>query len=384
MLRSEMTLPNSAAVMMSRLTRLVPPDALWIAGLRGVLRQLKASQTTLLLSEKTAGAPFLQQAAARLGVEQHFVSVPEGVDTASDRSVADQSLMDAAEVVYVLHLRSGGNLERLLKERLQQRQSRVVLVDLPQLQPDNLRAELCAQGATSWTPTTEQLSPLVAAAALKDLDRTSEASTDPPDVYTLSPFPPAEEWDFLAHSTRACPGPWPGDSFAEYADSLLEARSDADHSALSALLRIIRQKTLIASGRTIRGGDRVVSFTAIPLSELPSLRRFRPHRVHWDFEPYGICLRRSWLLSRGAQAVNYAEEADWPELTAQQRPFFQRAIGHSGIDWRVEQEWRVVGDLGLRDAAPQDVIVFVPHFEAAKAVARITSWPVTLWPDDAS
>ena len=378
-----MIMPNSVAIMMSRLRRLVLPDETWVAGLRGVLRKISAEPADLLLGDGTAGSEFVRQAAVRLNLSCRLVPHPNPSGTASDYSVPDQSLMDAAEVVYVLHLRANGNLHRLLNDRLEQGRSGVILVDLPNLQPPGLRDELCRKGAMTWQPTSEQIRPFEwtdSAPATTDLrgERAPESS----NVYTVSPFPPAEEWGFLTHSTRACPGPWPGDSFPQYVDSLLEARAEADHSALSTLMRIVAQKELIGSGRTIRGGGRVVSFTAIPLSELPTLRRFRPHRVHWDFEPYGICVRREWLSNRGARPVQYADESAWPQLSEQQRPFFQRALGESGIDWTVEQEWRVEGDLSLHDVPSTDVILFVPHFEAAKSLAAVTSWPITLWPQE--
>src|SRR5437764_11844560 len=105
----------------------------------------------------------------------------------------------------------------------------------------------------------------------------------------------------LTHTTRSCAGPWPGESFEAYADSLLNSQDSADHSSLGALRRIVKQRRLIASALTIRAGYKVVSFTAMPLSDLPSLHQYRPHRVRWDFEPYGICIRRQWLIEHGAR-----------------------------------------------------------------------------------
>ena len=372
---------SSVAIMMSRVRRLVLPDETWVAGLRGVLRKISAEPTELLLGDGTAGSEFVRQAAVRLNLPCRLVPHSSPSATIPDPSVPDQSLMDAAEVIYVLHLRAGGNLHRLLNERLEQGRSGVVLVDLPNLQPMALRDELCGKGAITWQPTPDEIRPFGWPNCTSTAeDDANENSAERWNVYRLHPFPPAEEWDFLTHSTRACPGPWPGDSFPQYVDSLLDARAEGDHSALSTLKRIVSQKKLIGSGRTIRGGRPVVSFTAIPLSDLPTFRRFRPHRVHWDFEPYGICLRREWLRSRGARPVQYADESAWPQLSEQHRPFFQRALGESGIDWTVEQEWRVEGDLCLHDVPPTDVILFVPHFEAAKSLANVTSWPITLWP----
>lgn len=377
---------NSAAIMMSRLKRLVYPDENWLAGLRGVIRRIAADQAKLLMADGTAGTDIVRCAATRFQIPSESVSDASDSAKSGSGTLPDQFLINAAEVVYVLHLRAGGNLGRLLDERLRQGRSGVVLVDLPHLQPTALRDELCRKGAVLWQPTEEQLRPFEprtqpAVAGDPFSDHSGDAQ-ELPAVYTLCPFPPADEWDFLTHTTRACPGPWPGETQEDYFESLLEARPDADHSALSSLMRIVSQKKLIASGRTIREGCKVVSFTSLPLSALPPLRRFRPHRIHWDFEPYGVCLRREWLQRRGAQPVHYADENGWARLSDQERPFFQRAIGDSGIDWTIEKEWRVVGDLSLCDATPADVILFVPNFEAAKSLARVTPWPITLWPQE--
>ena len=185
---------------------------------------------------------------------------------------------------------------------------------------------------------------------------------------------------FLIHTTRACSGPWPGESFEEYADSLFEVREEADHSPLGALRRIVSQRRLIASERLIRGAHRVVSFTACSLESLPTLHRYRPHRVRWDFEPFGICIRREWLVKRGVRPVEYSDEAGWRAATDEDRPLFQVATGKSGIDWTVEQEWRCVGDLDLSELTPDDVLLFVPNFVSVKSLSRLTNWPITLWP----
>ena len=50
------------------------------------------------------------------------------------------------------------------------------------------------------------------------------------------------------------------------------------------------------------------------------------------------------------------------------------------IDWTVEREWRHPGDLDLTELTSDDALLFVPDFEAAKSVAKLSSWPVTLLP----
>ena len=80
----------------------------------------------------------------------------------------------------------------------------------------------------------------------------------------------------------------------------------------------------------------------------------------------------------------YGDNSRWESLPEVDRPFFQLAVGESGIDWSVEREWRHPGDLDLTTLTPDDALVFVPDFEAAKSLARISPWPITLWPVEES
>ncbi len=370
---------QTVAIVTSRLRRLVSRDEIWMEGLRGVLRKIVANEVRLIVGDGTAGSDFFRHAASRMKVPCRVIAA--AVDSAMDGDLPlrDRAVMDAADIVYVLQLRTGGNLHRLLQERIAHRRGPIVFVDLPGLQPDLVRSELCHAGAEMWRPSAEMCRPLEC--RFSATPRVGQATNSIKDgVHLIVPFPADEGWDLLTHTTRSRPGPWPDESFEEYADGLMESRSDADHSTLNALKRIVSQRKLMASGRTIRGGSRMVSFTARPLASLPELHRFRPHRVHWDFEPYGLCLRREWLLSRGVQPVQYGDETAWQLMPDSERPFFQLATGDSGIDWTVEREWRAHGDLSLAELTSVDVILFVPDFEAAKSLAEVTNWPITLWP----
>jgi hypothetical protein len=187
----------------------------------------------------------------------------------------------------------------------------------------------------------------------------------------------------LSHCTRQQAGPWPDQAAEDYLDDLILARGDTQHSALAALKRIVRTRRLVATGRTIRGSAPVVSFTDVPLAELDRLRVFRPHRGRWDFEPYGICIRRDWLIQRGTRSVRYGDEALWQGLLAAERPFFQLSRtrprrGNRTIDWTVEREWRHVGDVDLRCLAPDEGLLFVPTEVAAYELAAVSPWPVTV------
>ena len=383
------------AIVMSRLPRLVSPDAPWLLGLRAGLRRVRGRGQLLLIGEGTAGCDFVRRGAELLNVNHERVSPSSGspepeqylsLDPTDAIPERDRTLA-AADELLVLGLRSNGHWHRLLRDRLRTGVGGVTLVDLPGLEGTTVRDELASLGATVWKPTPGETGPLSGIHA--------GAATLSEDIVELVPFPTADGWVSLSHTTRGCPGPWPEQSPEDYLDSLLLSRSDADHSPVGTLKLILQQQRLIASERTARGGIRVVSFTASPLSHLPELRRFRHHRGRWDFEPFGLCIRRSWLEERGARPVIYGDDALWHGLDTKDRSFFQLAQSKpaaagetisdeqqaAGIDWTVEREWRHIGDLDLSPLPRECGLVFVPNYATARRIAAVSPWPITLWPD---
>jgi hypothetical protein len=186
--------------------------------------------------------------------------------------------------------------------------------------------------------------------------------------------------EYLTHCTRAARGPWPDESLDNHLDQLILGGRESDHSALATLTRIVRRQRLVASADTIRGAQPVVCFTAVPLAELPRQRIFRPHRGRWDFEPYGISVRRDWLQRHGARPVRYGDTSLWDRLPNGERPFFQcRYAGtdHT-IDWSAEREWRHVGDLDLSRLPGDAAWLVVPTREAARVLSRFSRWPIVV------
>lgn len=359
---------------MSRLPRLIDPQSTWLCGLRAALRRIRERGETLVFVDGTAGSEFVRRGAERLGI------VLEKID--ADAQLPDQSLMAAAQRVVALAVRTNGNIHRELRERLT-REGAVELVSVPGLQTQAVREDLTSLGAALWEPPLPDQAPLLG--CLSDVASSRRTAS----VYEVVPFPATGDWAFLSHTTRACSGPWPGESVVQYVDSILDGLPDADHSATAALERIVRERRLLASSRTIRGGHRVVCFTAVPLMELPRLRQFRTHRARWDFEPFGLCIRRSWLQEHGARPVIYGDESTWSDLSDGDRPYFQLAgqpaadsdQSPHAIDWTTEQEWRHPGDLDLQDLPPDQALIFVPGADAAARLSAVSPWPITLWPD---
>lgn len=413
------------AIVSSRLPRLLAPHGSSLAGLRSALERIRTAGHTIVVSTGTAGSDLVLRGAIRqcspiillqcdesrgnragraaracftdaAPVGRDLLSfgrpssTPAGASRAGSAApeiestpTRDRAAIAWADEVIVLQLRSGGNLHRLLRHRLQRGDANVLLVDLPGLHARKARDELLGLGAKLWKPTESKFEIPNSKSQISN-QRMAIANRQ-----ARVPCPPAENWTFLTHTTRARIGPWPGQSRDDYLDSLLDARPDADHSPLAALTRIVSQRRLIASDRTIRQGYAVVSFTAVPLAEIPQLRIFRSHRGRWDFEPYGLCISRGWLEAHGARPVIYTGSSDWLRLPHDEQPYFQY-VRHldstkaqpnqraGGIDWSLEREWRHVGDLDLSGLTAADATLFVPTADEARKLLEISPWPVTV------
>ena len=359
---------SRVAIVMSRMPRLISPDANWLRGLRACLRRTFERSQILLISPGTSGSDFVVRGAERLGVATQPVSVDE-------TDLRDQPLIHHADELLVLGIRRGGNIQRLLIDRLRDGAGRVLLIDLPDLQPPSVRQELLDLGATLWCPAPESLK------RLSEIRDECPPLSSPDSILPLAALPRDDMTPYLTHTTRACPGPWPQQSQNDYLDSLLDASGWAAHSALQTLRRIVVERRLIGSSKTIRGSYPVVSFTATSIRDIPNLRCFQTHRSRWDFEPFAISIRRDVLERLGVQAVVYGNEETWEGLEESQRPYFQLS-GAPHHDWSSEREWRHPGDLDLSIITGEELVVLVPTVEAARLLQPHCPWPLTLWPGD--
>ena len=368
-----MSISARTAIVTSRLPRLMPPQDPWLRGLRASIRRIQRLGEILLTSNGTAGFDFIRRAAERFNIPIEQIDVPTTSQSIDENSIParDLAVISTADCVLALGVRTEGNIHRALRERLRTGQT-VVLVELSDLQSAAAREDLVTLGAILWKPDVLDQDSFTPP---EGMARQSAAS-----VIEIVPFPSPIDWNYLSHSTRACPEPWPGQSLEQHIDSLLDNTRDADHSRIAALERIVTQRRLIASHRTIRGGYSMVCLTSAPLQDLPALRRFRSHRTRWDFEPFGLCIRRDWLLERGVRPAIYGDDAIWDNLPDEDRPYFQWSDPDKGLDWSVEREWRHAGDLDLSKLPVEQGLVFVPNYEAAMRICPVSPWPVTLWP----
>lgn len=176
-------------------------------------------------------------------------------------------------------------------------------------------------------------------------------------------------WPYLTHCTRALTGPMPQESMENYYLRLWQAGCNELLHPLGSLSHILSEARLRGSSQLTRGHWPLVSFSAVPLLELLSRRRFRRHLGRWDWEPYGLMILRQSLPS--ARPVIYGQSREFDRVPAEAQPYFQPLDGRH--DWTQEKEWRVQGDVEFRQLPQSSVIVFVPTRTQALQLSRC--WP---------
>lgn len=182
----------------------------------------------------------------------------------------------------------------------------------------------------------------------------------------------------LIHWTRAPIAAWNGETRDDYENGLLQGTVAGPRTAFDTLRRILLEKTLRGSGRLLRHGKPMVCFTAAPLRSYADLRIYRPHLRRFDFEPYGFCFRQRKLQELGARPVIYGEPPLLDRLSPTDLPYFQvaRAGRDCSLDWTLEREWRLAGDLDLRRFTAQELYLFVDRPQEAEQLRRESPWPV--------
>ncbi len=273
----------------------------------------------------------------------------------------DRMVAAAADQLFVIEIRRGGNLLRVLSDELASRPRPFWVFPA--------RAE---------APDTEGNAAILQAFA--HYGRIWSGAPEPPDTPCQRthgrsrpeavPGMPSLDEPFLFHYTRSCPGPWPGQARCAWAEDLFRARPWADHTALDTLWRILTERRLRACGRLIRGRVPVVSWTPVPPHDLARLIRWNPALIRWTFEPYGIAVKQRVLKTLGARPAIYASEAQYSKIPQRDRFRFQRHEAGKP-SWKREREWRLLGDLDLEALDGADWWAFVPTPDEARRLENL-------------
>ncbi|MCP4567376.1 MAG: hypothetical protein GY841_07340 [FCB group bacterium] len=179
-----------------------------------------------------------------------------------------------------------------------------------------------------------------------------------------------EEW--LIHFTRSSGSPWPGESAYDFYGAIIASGEEYCHSARSGLLRILRRKIIYGSSRNIRGGFRVVGFSAVNPDMITRLFRYRSRLLNSNFEPFGIALPKAKAHALDLRPVIYGRPELYPQLDSDNQPFFQSEGSRGGI-WRGENEWRFYGDFKLETSTVEVMRIVVPDKKAAESVKHLSS-----------
>lgn len=392
----------------------------WQRSLDSALARALEMDATVLFSSETPYADIIRHACGRCGIAWREVVIALGDHSPVDACIgaqrrrllvrlpadsgpkqrlaaaraapADAAVAMLSHRLFALHARPHGKIATWIARRLEDSAfepgSTFVAAQPFGLAHSKTLAwerEINAAGAVLWYPC-GVLQPHPATARTQHTGSAAWQSWScaqriaPATIQLRVPSPtPTTSGTFLVHCTRSRLGPWPDQSWDEYLDEVLRGDAGRDWHPMDTLLRILRMQRLVATSHLRRGSLDTVCLSEERLSTLLANRRFQPHLGRWDWEPYGIAIRRSWLQSRGAQPVRYLSHSELAACALDEQPFVQpRGPGDGTRDWSYEKEWRIAGDVRLHEIGPNDAWVFVPSTAEASALAHESRWPVVV------
>ena len=283
----------------------------------------------------------------------------------------DRLQIELSHEVRVLHVRKSGNIFGAIQTRLQgDDRAESIYVLHEETRKNAASKQLIQQGAIDW-----YLFDGNGSDSFKVENSAANQGMDA--VESIEEFSKHNDvGQYVLHWTRRRFGPWPDQLEPRYHEDLLLGTTASKHDRISTLTKILVDKKLIASNDVTRDDRPVVSFSEVGVDQLTQLRTFRSHLSRWDFETLGIAIKKDVLKSLGGRGVVYGGESCWQQLDADEQPFFQKSDGK--IDWSVEKEWRVIGDVDLAKIGHEDAFVFVDSFQNAARVMPFTNFKVVV------
>lgn len=180
-----------------------------------------------------------------------------------------------------------------------------------------------------------------------------------------------ENWDYITHWTRTHHGPWPGELKYDYYRRLVNSGPEYPNNAFNTLKNILERGKIYASSKKIRKSVRCIGFSELEPRSMLKWMRWLPKRVNYNFEPYGIAVKKNKAGNLGIRQVIYGDDDTFEELPEDLKPYFQ-SRGSKDVDWSEENEWRKIGDLDLGDIAEEDFALIVWDAAEATELAKIT------------
>lgn len=182
---------------------------------------------------------------------------------------------------------------------------------------------------------------------------------------------------YLIHTTRARQSLWPDQSNLDVLDEAFRLAWNPNPTPLETLLRIITDQRLIATTACKRAGLASISFTENTISVLLGMRAFQSHLARWDWEPYGLAIKKTALEELGAKPVRYLSRKQIAALDLDEQAYCQPiAEKVSDRDWTTEKEWRLQKDIRLSHLPCDDAFLFVARDAEARAISHHSRWPV--------
>lgn len=339
-------------------------------------------------SNREAGIAWLEDAISnRPAANSHHLMLSPAADNSNKPDtttipIRDRVIALVSERLVILSLRDGGNWSRLLDAGLTANLWRAGSVRIhagDDSCPSEVVERLQLKGAVAWHLSSVKPTSSPVSSTLQQ--RAIAGPTEKAVLVELTAEDQSDGW--LLHWTRSN---LPQSNQGDLAESLAKAlthepeRSLSDDcSAAGVLRRILKDGLIRASNRNSRTGRKVVCLTAVTLTELAERRVYRRHRMRWDFEPYGVAVRSSRIRQLGGRPVIYGTETDWESIPEGERLWFQpqtSSVGTEQIDWSVENEWRVPGDVPLATIPRHDVFVFCKTEAEAQLLRIETDLPV--------
>lgn len=343
--------------------------------------QCRSRGGTLLIAAGSAMEPWARRAAELFDVPAKVIGVDQGLpcdcilkSEAGTKLTRDRAVITLADRVDGVHVRRGGEVEKCLAERvarLRDGSTRVAVTDHPKC----AATKLIHHGAVGWYDVAACRADAITTPLRRDTCCRMETR-----IGDETHIGDGDSWmrsrgEWLVHCTRGCRGAWPGESERQYRDSiLLGDRRVTARGALETLARILRGGRLLASAVASCRTFPVVCFSAVSLTELIGRRCFRSHLGRWDYEPYGVAVRKRAAIELGIEPVIYGTERTRNALPAQDRYRFQ-SVGKT-YDWKSEQEWRSPRTVDLRRLDADDVRLFVRCPADRERLPRDCPWPI--------